>query len=240
MKVLAIDTSNQTMTVALTEDEHILGEITLNLKKNHSITLMPAIEKLMTQAMWQPDDLDRIAVAMGPGSYTGIRIAVTTAKTLAWTLKKELVGVSSLAVIASNIIHDTALLVPMMDARRENVFSGGYQWVNGQLISVIHDQHTSVADMIEEVKMLKQPTYFLGDAKHFRAKIEGELGSLAMFVDDFYDLPHASRLAQLARKMKPVDSIDDFVPQYLRKTEAEINWLKTHDDKGNQGYVERV
>ncbi|MFZ2734347.1 MAG: tRNA (adenosine(37)-N6)-threonylcarbamoyltransferase complex dimerization subunit type 1 TsaB, partial [Lactococcus raffinolactis] len=92
MKLLAFDTSSQALSVSLTEDDNLLGKIDLNIKKNHSITLMPAIDFLMTNAGLQPEDLDRIAVAQGPGSYTGLRIAVTTAKTLASTLNIDLVG----------------------------------------------------------------------------------------------------------------------------------------------------
>ena len=89
MKLLAFDTSSQALSVALTEDDNLLGKIDLNIKKNHSITLMPAIDFLMTHVGIKPEELDRIAVAQGPGSYTGLRIAVTTAKTLASTLKKK-------------------------------------------------------------------------------------------------------------------------------------------------------
>src|SRR5699024_7924631 len=94
MRVLAIDTSNQTMSVAVKEGEFVVGELTTHIKRNHSERLMPAIENLMNEVGWTPSSLDRIAVAQGPGSYTGLRIGVTVAKTLAWTLQKELVGVS--------------------------------------------------------------------------------------------------------------------------------------------------
>ena len=94
MKILAFDTSNRALSLAVLEDKELLGQVTLNIKKNHSITLMPAIDFLMNSLDLKPTDLDRIAVAQGPGSYTGLRIAVATAKTLAHTLKIELVGVS--------------------------------------------------------------------------------------------------------------------------------------------------
>ena len=102
MKLLAMDTSNQTLAVAVLEDDRVLAQFQLNRKMNHSLTLMPAIETVMQTSGLKPADLDRIVVAVGPGSYTGIRIAVTTAKTLAETLKIELTTVSSLAVIAAN------------------------------------------------------------------------------------------------------------------------------------------
>lgn len=102
MKILAIDTSNQTMAVAVTDDNRLLGQLQTTVNKNHSKTLMPAIETLMKELELTPQELDRIVVAQGPGSYTGLRIGVTTAKTLANTLKTELVGISSLKTIAGN------------------------------------------------------------------------------------------------------------------------------------------
>lgn len=129
MKLLAMDTSNQTLAVAVLENEKLLAHFQLNRKMNHSLTLMPAIESVMQASGLEPADLDRIVVAKGPGSYTGIRIAVTTAKTLAETLKIELTTVSSLAVIAGNI-HTDKLIIPMMDARRNNVYASAYRWEN--------------------------------------------------------------------------------------------------------------
>src|SRR5574337_530819 len=135
MKLLAFDTSSQALSVALCDDDRLLGKIDLNIKKNHSLTLMPAIDFLMKNAGVKPQELDRIAVAMGPGSYTGLRIAVTTAKTLASTLNIDLVGVSSLAAIAANATV-TGKIVPIIDARRQNVYACIYE--NGTSISQEH------------------------------------------------------------------------------------------------------
>ena len=156
MKLLAFDTSSQALSVALTEDDNLLGKIDLNIKKNHSITLMPAIDFLMTNAGLQPEDLDRIAVAQGPGSYTGLRIAVTTAKTLASTLNIDLVGVSSLAAIAANV--DVAgKVVPLIDARRQNVYAGIYE--NGTSISQEH--HVELDKLMDTLKT-EERLYFTG------------------------------------------------------------------------------
>ena len=124
MKIAAFDTSSKALTLAILEDETLLAQMTLNIKKNHSITLMPAIDFLMKSLDMKPTDLDRIAVAQGPGSYTGLRIAVATAKTLAHTLKIELVGVSSLLALVPE--QAEGLVIPVMDARRNNVYAGFY------------------------------------------------------------------------------------------------------------------
>ncbi len=96
MKILAFDTSNKTLSLAILENERLLADMTLNIKKNHSISLMPAIDFLIASVDLKPKDLDRIVVAQGPGSYTGLRVAVATAKMLAYSLGIDLVGVSSL------------------------------------------------------------------------------------------------------------------------------------------------
>ena len=104
MITLGIDTANQTLAIGVVEDEQILGQIQTNIKRNHSVTLMPAIDQLFADLQISPKDIDRIAVSDGPGSYTGLRIGVTTAKTIAYPLDQELVGVSSLKTIAANCI----------------------------------------------------------------------------------------------------------------------------------------
>ena len=131
MKVLAFDTSSKALSVAILDGKNLLADVTVNIKKNHSITLMPAIDFLMASVDLQPSDLDRIVVAQGPGSYTGLRVAVATAKTLAYTLNIELVGVSSLYALAAAADLD-GLVVPIMDARRNNVYAGFYK--NGQSV----------------------------------------------------------------------------------------------------------
>ncbi len=240
MELLAIDTSNQAMSVAVMHDTTLLAEATINHKKTHSEQLLPTIQRLLAVAGLTPEALDRIVVADGPGSYTGIRIAVTTGKTLAYTLNKELVGISSLATLAAGVGNTQALIVPLMDARRQNVFAGGYQWRAGELINVIQDAHLSLAQLLEEVRVLRQPAVFVGaDVSKFEADIRATLGAQAQLADPLTAYPRASRLALLGRQAKPV-SVFDFVPRYLRLTEAERTWLATHDDKGHEPYVEKV
>lgn len=102
MKILAIDTSTLVLGVAVLEEGSLLGEVTTNLRKNHSVRLMPTIARLLEELELKVEDLDGVAVAAGPGSYTGIRIGFTTAKTIAWSRQIPLVPVSSLAALAMN------------------------------------------------------------------------------------------------------------------------------------------
>lgn len=242
MKILAIDTSNHPMSVALVEDDQLKATMTLNMVRNHSIYVLPAINDLFEKVTWQPTDLDRVVVAQGPGSYTGVRIAVTTAKTLAMTLQKELVGVSSLKVIAANVPHVTDdLIIPFMDARRGNVFAGGYQYRNGQLMNVLEEQHVAFNELLKTLAQKGQTAYLVGEMTAKISKNADPLPDNVQLLPKSYALPSTYHLAMLGQQVTVVDNIDDFVPNYLRITEAEVNWLKQHPGKhDDSNYVQEV
>lgn len=239
MKVLAFDTSNQALTVALTENGRLVSELITTNNKNHSTTLMPAIAQLMAEAQWQPADLDRIVVAQGPGSYTGLRIGVTTAKTLASTLHKELVGVSSLAAIAANAQGYDGLLIPIFDARRQNVYAGVYQWQEGVLETVFPDRHIPMAELATRFANENNVCFIGGDTEKFRQVIEEFAPEAEINTVATWDVPHGSVLTQLAEISQPVNDIDAFLPAYLKKVEAEEKWLAIHSP-GDEDYVEKI
>ena len=227
MKVLAFDTSSKALSLAILEDKQVLAETTINIKKNHSITLMPAIDFLMASLDWTPKDLDRIVVAEGPGSYTGLRIAVATAKTLAHTLNIELVGMSSLLALVP--YQQEGLFVPLMDARRNNVYAGFYE--NAK--PVMPEAHLPFERVIELIKDASQVT-FVGEVGPFVEQIQEHLPRT-----NFKEtLPNAANLALLAWD-KEADSLHDFVPNYLKRVEAEENWLKNHTESG-ESYIKRL
>ena len=228
MKIAAFDTSSKALTLAILEDETLLAQMTLNIKKNHSITLMPAIDFLMNSLDMKPTDLDRIAVAQGPGSYTGLRMAVATAKTLAHTLKIELVGVSSLLALVPEQVE--GLVIPIMDARRNNVYAGFYQ--SGQ--AVRPEAHLPLAEVLEMAGTADQPVTFVGETTAFAEQIEAALPQAAIQPT----LPDAGAIGRLGLDL-PAQSIHDFVPNYLKRVEAEENWLKDHQESG-QSYIKRL
>ncbi len=227
MKIAAFDTSSKALSLAILEDKQVLAETTINIKKNHSITLMPAIDFLMSSLDLTPKDLDRIVVAEGPGSYTGLRIAVATAKTLAHTLNIELVGMSSLLSLVPH--QQEGLLVPLMDARRNNVYAGFYE--NAK--PVMPEAHLSFAGVLEKVKDADQVT-FVGEVAPFVEQIQEQLPQ-ASYQET---LPNAANLALWAWDKK-ADSLHDFVPNYLKRVEAEENWLKNHTESG-ESYIKRL
>ena len=228
MNILAMDTSNKALSLALLHDKELLGQVTLNIKKNHSITLMPAIDFLMNSLDMKPTDLDRIAVAQGPGSYTGLRIAVATAKTLAHTLKIELVGVSSLQALIPDQVE--GLVIPIMDARRNNVYAGFYQF--GQVVQP--EAHLPLAEVLEMAGAANQPVTFVGETAAFADQIEAALPQAAILPT----LPDTAAVGRLGLDL-PAQSIHDFVPNYLKRVEAEENWLKTHQESSDS-YIQRL
>lgn len=239
VRILAIDTSNQTLSIAVCENQKILGSYTATVKRNHSLTLMPAIDYLMSQLNLAPTAIDRFVVAEGPGSYTGLRLGVTTAKTLAYTLKKELVGISSLQTLAANCVGQTGLVVPLFDARRKNVYAGAYRFVDGVWQNELPDQHISLRELLEQLK--NEPNLFFvgGDVEKFTEEIaqiipHGEICDVPQ-----WQIPNAAVLAALGSVAEPVENVHGFLPAYLKKVEAEENWLKTHTPNG-ESYVEKL
>jgi len=165
---------------------------------------------------------------------------VTTAKTLAYTLKKELVGISSLQTLAANCVGQTGLIVPLFDARRKNVYAGAYRFVNGVWQNELPDQHISLRELLEQLK--NEPNlFFVGeDVEKFTEEIaqiipHGEICDVPQ-----WQIPNAAAvLAALGSVAEPVENVHGFLPAYLKKVEAEENWLKTHTPNG-ESYVEKL
>lgn len=228
MKVLSLDTSNQALSVALLEEDKMVGQVTLALKKNHSITLMPTIDYLFQSCEWTPADLDRIVVAYGPGSYTGVRIAVTTAKVLAQTLGAELVAVSSLRALVPDYV--SGAVVALMDARRQHAYAGFYQ--DG--VAFQEEGYYAMEEILSLVAEQDQVT-FVGEVAAFETAIREALPEARILPT----LPDAVVLAQ----MPDVELVDPhaLVPNYLKRVEAEEQWLKKQgSEASDESYIKRV
>ncbi|MBF8808201.1 MAG: tRNA (adenosine(37)-N6)-threonylcarbamoyltransferase complex dimerization subunit type 1 TsaB [Enterococcus lacertideformus] len=240
MITLGIDTANQALAIGVVEDENVLGQIQINKKKNHSISLMPAIDQLFSAIEIKPEFVDRIAVSDGPGSYTGLRIGVTTAKTLAYTLNKELVGISSLQAIAANCIDVEGIIVPLFDARRKNVYAGVYRQNEERLETVLEDVHISIAELLDQLSQFQEPNLFVGtDTNKFMAEIEKALPHAKINKVLEWNLPNGITIAKLGSMAEPIKDIQNFLPRYLKKVEAEEKWLETHAP-GDESYVEKI
>lgn len=241
MKTIAFDTSNQPLSVALFEDDQLIDQRETNVQRNHSTQLLPFIDELVRQANWTPQDLDNVIVSQGPGSYTGLRIAVTTAKTLAFTLGLTLTGVSSLALLASNVTDKSAVIVPIMDARNQNIYAAQYQWQAGHLVVVQADAHMNLDTLQAALAEQKQTIVFVGEWQRFETQLKAAFPN-AEFASD--NLPHAANSLQLSKDSQELTNMADihqFVPNYHRLSQAEADWAKAHpEDRGGHTYVEKV
>ncbi|SDO15656.1 tRNA (adenosine(37)-N6)-threonylcarbamoyltransferase complex dimerization subunit type 1 TsaB [Alkalicoccus daliensis] len=235
-KILAIDTSTYVMGVALTEGEQLEAEIVTNKKENHSVRLMPAIRSLMDQAGWKPEHLDAIAVAQGPGSYTGVRIGVTTAKSMAWALDIPIIGVSSLEILAQNGVYHNGLVMPFFDARRGQVFTGLYRSENGRMMQVKEDRIVLLEEWLQEVSALEENVLALGpeEDKHREALAAG-LGSLLTIPAARDHAARPSALAAAALYQQDKTEVHAFVPEYLRLAEAEAKWREQQMERQQNG-----
>lgn len=224
---LGIDTANAPLSVAIVKDGRVLAETVQNIKITHSVGAMPAVEELFAKANITPSQIDAVAVSEGPGSYTGVRIGVTIAKTLAWTLKKPLVGVSSLQALAANAKLFNGVICPLFDARRQHVYAAAYR---GELLNeVIHDHHDHIDGLLETLQALNENVLFIGtDVELFWDRIKERLGDKAIRASYTLDLPRAAELIALAedRELPSIEAVHHFVPQYRRIAEAEANWIK--------------
>lgn len=225
MKALAIDTSNLVMGIAIIDGSTIIGEYVTNLNKNHSVRVMPAIHDLMQEVGVAPQQLDRIIVAHGPGSYTGVRIGVTIAKTLAWTLNIPIVGVSSLEVLARNGQLFAGVVSPLFDARRGQVYTGLYKMEANVFQPIKEDQIIMLHDWVGDLKQQDEKVLFLGnDVPLHEAVIVEELQGQAVIASPSLFNPRPSELAMVGITKEPQE-VHSFVPNYIRLAEAEAKWL---------------
>lgn len=229
---LGIDTANIPLSIAIVEDGKVITEENTSAKINHSLRAMPAIEEAFKRVNLTPADIDVIAVAEGPGSYTGVRIGVTIAKTLAWTLKKPLVGVSSLKALAMNGLFFNGLVCPLIDARRNHVYAGLFEMKNGIVTEKMEDQHILIEDLLENLRKVEEPILFIGtDVALYEGMIKEMLEERAVIAPVQFNLPRASSLIYVAEQMETKEEVHHFVPEYRRIAEAEANWLKAQRDK---------
>lgn len=230
---LGIDTANAPLSVAIVKDGKVVAEVVQNIKLTHSIGAMPVIEEVIKKAGIIPAEIDALAVSEGPGSYTGVRIGVTLAKTLAWSLQKPLVGVSSLKALAANARLSNYAICALFDARRQNVYAGVYE--GNTLNTIIEDTHDHIDGLLKRLDALNKPVLFIGtDVELYFEKIQAVLGERAISAPSTMNLPRASELVALAQQepLPAIEAVHSFVPQYRRIAEAEANWIK--DQKKEQ------
>ena len=163
MKILALDSSGLVASVAVVENDTLLAEYTVNYKKTHSQTLLPMLDEISNMTELDLSTIDAIAVAGGPGSFTGLRIGSATAKGLGLALEKPLISIPTTAAIAYNIWDTNKFVCPIMDARRNQVYTGIYEFCDGKLQILENQMAVSVTEIAEKLNALGREVIFLGD-----------------------------------------------------------------------------
>ena len=163
MRILAIDSSSMVATVAITTDGILNAEYTINHKKTHSQTLLPMIAEIVKMIEIDMDSIDAVAITGGPGSYTGLRIGSATAKGIGLALNKPIINVPTMDALAYNLYDSRALICPIMDARRSQVYTGIYRFQEHKLVTVEAQMAVPMAEMIEKLNARGEEVVFLGD-----------------------------------------------------------------------------
>jgi tRNA threonylcarbamoyladenosine biosynthesis protein TsaB len=225
MKILAVDTATNSCSVAATDNGKLAAELTVNKSETHSKHLMEFIHSVLENAGFGIGDIDGLAVTVGPGSFTGLRIGISTIKGLAHALGRPVAGVSTLKALARQCGQTPHLICPLLDARKGEVYAATYRFTEGQLI-----QKTGERTMIPEavVEDIKSACVFIGTgAQLYRQRIVTAAGSLAHFVPEGQNTIKASSVAFLSMprfEVNDTDGIGGLVPHYIRKSDAELNF----------------
>jgi tRNA threonylcarbamoyladenosine biosynthesis protein TsaB len=235
MKLLAIDTSTKVAGAALMEDGRLVCETNLACGLTHSERLMALVDGCLRLAGWNPGDIDIVAAVSGPGSFTGVRIGVATAKGIAEALGKPVVPVNTLEALAASFVGFGSVVAPLLDARREQVYCAIY---DGGLRELLPPCAMRLDELLRHPAVAgAQAVMFAGDgAAAFRETITRELGQRAVFAPLHLMLQRAGASAWLAwRKAEGGQAMDaaDLVPFYLRKSQAEQ--MKEAREAGHEG-----
>ncbi len=163
MIILAIDSTAKTSTVALTDNERLIGLSVLNTNNTHSTTLLPSVENLLNGAGMTPDDIELFVCSAGPGSFTGVRIGAATVKGLAFGGNKKCIGVSSLEALAMNITSGLGIVCAVMDARRNQLYNALFEINDGELKRLTPDRVITKDELYCELSAYKGKVYIVGD-----------------------------------------------------------------------------
>lgn len=230
MRILGIDSSGIVASVAIVENDELLAEYTVNYKKTHSQTLLPMLDEIVKMLEFDLATIDAIAVAGGPGSFTGLRIGSATAKGLGLALNKELIHVPTVDALAYNLVGHEGLVCPIMDARREQTYTGIYSFVGNELIVEKEQCAVGIGEIIEELNQMGKPVTFLGDGVPvFREYIAEHLQVPYHFAPANNNKQRAASVAALGLSLynKGVkESAAMHRPDYLRLSQAERERLE--------------
>lgn len=225
MKIVAIDSSGLVASVAIVTEDNLLAEYTINYKKTHSQTLLPMLDEIVKMIDLDLNEIDAIAVAAGPGSFTGLRIGSSTAKGLGLALNKPIIGIPTIEGLAYNLYGTNKLICPLMDARRNQVYTGIYEFQNTELCVIQPQKAAGIEEITEQINEYGRAVIFLGDGVEVYKELLMNLIKVPM---EFAPL-HVSKqraaavgaLGVINYKKGLLEDADAHEPVYLRLSQAE-------------------
>lgn len=225
MKILGLDSSGIVASVAIVEDDVLIAEYTVNYKKTHSQTLLPMLDEIAKMTELDLNSIDAIAVAAGPGSFTGLRIGSATAKGLGLALKKPLIAIPTVEGLAYNLYDISGLICPIMDARRKQVYTGIYRFTDHQLKVVEDQMAVPMETVIEKLNQYGEAVTFLGDGVPvFHELIAEKMTVPYSFAPAHVNKQRAAAVAALGEiyyRQEKTETAMEHVPDYLRVSQAE-------------------
>lgn len=220
MKILSVDTSSNICSVAILEDENCIAEINKNDGKTHSENLMPMIEKILQDNNIKLNSIELIAIAVGPGSFTGIRIGIASIKAISEVLSVPIVAVSSLEGLAYNVDENFENICSLIDARNNQVYAGIFDKMHNALEEFMADDINAV---LENIKMYNKITFIGDGALMHKELIENKIKN-AKFVEEIKNFQNAKSIGKAGYskyKLGIIENADTIIPKYLRKSQAE-------------------
>lgn len=224
MKILALETSAKAVSAAVVENGKVLCSGYQDTGLTHSRTLMPIVEHILKNADLTMADMDAIAVAAGPGSFTGIRIGVSAAKGLAFAVAKPAIGVSTLAAMARNVAFADGLVICAMDARRSQIYNAVFEAKDGHLTRLTEDRAIALADLAEEMKADPRPKTIVGDGARLCFDFLQNANVPCRLAPPHLVMQNAMSVALEAESLAAEGALTDaqeLQPVYLRPAQAE-------------------
>ena len=235
MKILGLDSSGLVATVAVVEDDVLVAEYTINYKKTHSQTLLPMLDEIVKMTELDLESIDAIAVAAGPGSFTGLRIGSATAKGLGLALGKPLIHIPTVDALAYNLAGNRDIICPLMDARRNQTYTGLYRFDGNQMEIIKPQCAVGIDEIIAEVNKLGQAVVFLGDGVAvFEIYIHENCTVPYTFAPAHVSKQRAGAVAALGEiyyTEGKTETAEEHKPDYLRLSQAERERLEGEQKK---------
>lgn len=238
MKILGIDTTAKTATVALCENDELIAELS-SATSSHSTVILPMIEKMLEYAGLSVDDIDLYAVSVGPGSFTGVRIGVSTVKGLAFKNETPCIGVSSLEALAMSFCGIDGVVVPVIDARRDTVYTAVFRTqTDGTISRLTVDAQLTIDELFAMLSQYNETVYFTGDA-YDKITSRADCPARAATPEKLKrqsacGVCLAAYMTWIASKDRSTFTDNNLVPVYLKKSQAERELEEKTQNNGDK------